>query len=1286
MRQTIPLLLALSLWLGATEPSIYFSFDRSPRADFGGVPGTEQDVAGAGGDRGMTWKQVRGTDITPEAMLVNGLSGRALRLGHSQDGKAVQTLQYFPQPGLPATEGSISLWVRPEDWEPKTSKDFHHFFGAAHNEERLILYKYNEHANLVALFGPISGGADSVRADISSWKKGTWHHICLTWDSKLLELYLDGQKVAEKERKRQPPPDYSLMVLGEYWSGNPGCTALDELRIFPTRLTRRDASEEYLRHARKTVEESQAPIVIAVTKGTPVIDGVLGESEWSASVSGMNNSMNTTVSYSANQAECLLSWDDDCLYAAMRSPGKELKASHTSRDGNLWEDDSVELHLAGLEGSSGVYQFIFNSNDALYDARNRDPGWQCEGIQHHSTVRDGKWEWECAIPWKALGWTPAAGKSLRANFVRAYPKGNVCTCLAPGDYFTVHHYAQILLREKTPIFRLAPLGALQEGQMATELLLQSPTEDEAQVIFQVKAPIFPFRYSEQHVLPAGKAVRIPIAAKQLPQDGVLEISVVSEKSGTLYRTQHLYRPLKSLNVTCISTDIPAKELVLSVENRRLRTGNGQLAVTLKDASGKVALRQIQAVSDEHENNDIRFSVATLPPGEYTLEYELANAAGALQAKGTEAYAIYQEKRPWTDCALGQGDIVPPPWTPLQATANDLACWGRSMRIGGDGLLTSLTSQNRELLTGPIALLLDGKPVRFHAQLTTKGQSYAEYRLTPLNTQTPLECVIRAEFDGLLWCTVSLLPSDARIFSLALQIPLNRKYVDGFDDNYWINTKNTLLDIQDGVFHVNPVERPFFWCGDLKTGLMGGSATRRGWHLKDKAHGMAVITKGTTVTLDWIFIDTPVELNARRDLEFYLEATPVKPRSRAFEKITRENSICWGAYVTQFYGHYLPGKFSQRHLDYNLEQQEKHGKHVFYYSTTKGTSPFSAEWHWFGREWHCNPPRLGEYMKDAQPSDQRARNTFAATYGCFQSKDFAEFKLWSLGSFLLDPKQKIQNLYFDLCWPRPCRNPVHGCGWTDAFGYHHQDHDLKPLREVMKRLYILLKQKNPDGLFRGHTIATRLPCDVFYDSILIGELYDRQVVTNCNYYDVLTPDTMRIAYATRCAEMEVQGIPQFERALKLYAPDRYAKLEQFLPQLDPAFCHYLAYMQLHDLGSYNLPQNSRMAEFKEFNRRIGPYAERTFHPYWLRKESPVQPSWQGKCLVSAYSAQGGKAGLVVLNDSDKPETLALVLDTKRLGISANREGDELLSKGKVSMQDGRLNLTLAPRQAYFIIFD
>jgi len=64
---------------------------------------------------------------------------------------------------------------------------------------------------------------------------------------------------------------------------------------------------------------------------------------------------------------------------------KPLSAKFTRHDDTLWNDDCVEVVIAdSLKTSARLYHFIVNVNNAVYDAQNGNPAWNCPNFK--STV------------------------------------------------------------------------------------------------------------------------------------------------------------------------------------------------------------------------------------------------------------------------------------------------------------------------------------------------------------------------------------------------------------------------------------------------------------------------------------------------------------------------------------------------------------------------------------------------------------------------------------------------------------------------------------------------------------------------------------------------------------------------------------------------------------------------------------------------------------------------------------------------------------------------------------
>jgi hypothetical protein len=746
--------------------------------------------------------------------------------------------------------------------------------------------------------------------------------------------------------------------------------------------------------------------------------------------------------------------------------------------------------------------------------------------------------------------------------------------------------------------------------------------------------------------------------------------------------------MQAMKLAYLYTEIAEQKLVLVTRNLQLFTGKNGVRVRLY--SGQAAepvLEQFQAVDDTRVEVHNRFDIRELPAGQYRLHYELLGPDGNVFAEEDEEYAKYEEKRPWTDSPYGKSDMLPPPWTPIECTDAVFRCWGRQYQFGNDAFISSLSSQNRELLRRPVQMILNGKPVMFESQLIEKGNSHALYQLRGVDRSLQIQVEIKAEFDGLLWCTLSLAPgTESTVRDLTLQIPLDRSYVSGFDDGASIVEKRSFLNLEKDQFYLDPIRKANFWCGGDDVGIMGGASSHRGWYVQNKAEAMKVKVDAAEVLIQLNLIDSNLQLDAERHLEFYLQTTPVKPKSTVMGSLRDQtNMLCWGDYVTHYFAHKRPGGFVEERISRYRALQEEKDWRVFYYCAPKGASPFSPEWNYFGKLWHCRPPVLCEYMKDAEGYKKDSRNFYSHTYACLNSRDFFDFKLDSIVSFLRHPEYHVRDLYFDLTWPRPCSNASHGCLWKDEFGYEHHDTDLKALRELLKRIYIEMKRKNPEAMFRGHLLSNRTPADVFYDNIVMGELLDRYIIANeGSYYDVLTPSLARIAYSSRSNEADISLIPQFERATRLFAANQAEKLNVKAPEMDRAICHFLGYMLVHNLNVHWQTESPRLPIFQAAQDWIGRNENLHFYPYWHPEKLPVRMEKAGeRTMLSAYQ-NSGRILLALLNDSDQSETVRLQLDGAALKTVTPKAFRDLLEeKTYRTGEDGVFTMDLRPRQAMFL---
>lgn len=181
----------------------------------------------------------------------------------------------------------------------------------------------------------------------------------------------------------------------------------------------------------------------------PTIDGKLDEKEWKLAPRSNNFKDLISGSETIHDTQAAVLWDDEYLYVAYWIEEPNLQASITERDGLIYQNNDVELFIAGQDG---YYEFEINSYGTIYevfflweeayknggydsmkDLAPNEPGrrmfngvgykthprgprigfwnWDLEGLKTAVTVdgtinndkdRDRGWTVELALPWSSL--------------------------------------------------------------------------------------------------------------------------------------------------------------------------------------------------------------------------------------------------------------------------------------------------------------------------------------------------------------------------------------------------------------------------------------------------------------------------------------------------------------------------------------------------------------------------------------------------------------------------------------------------------------------------------------------------------------------------------------------------------------------------------------------------------------------------------------------------------------------------------------------------------------------
>jgi len=166
-----------------------------------------------------------------------------------------------------------------------------------------------------------------------------------------------------------------------------------------------------------------APEIAVVRRcaAAPTIDGDLADACWKrAKIGGVWIDPNAGGAADPHP-DLYVCYDDKNIYVGVHNPEPQMQniiADVTSRDGAVWNDDSIEVFLDPSAGKETYHQFIVNTAGVLYDAEGHESSWDSKAQVKVKKMTDG-WSVEFSIPLSDLGVTGSPkGQTWTGNFCR----------------------------------------------------------------------------------------------------------------------------------------------------------------------------------------------------------------------------------------------------------------------------------------------------------------------------------------------------------------------------------------------------------------------------------------------------------------------------------------------------------------------------------------------------------------------------------------------------------------------------------------------------------------------------------------------------------------------------------------------------------------------------------------------------------------------------------------------------------------------------------------------------
>jgi hypothetical protein len=477
----------------------------------------------------------------------------------------------------------------------------------------------------------------------------------------------------------------------------------------------------------------------------------------------------------------------------------------------------------------------------------------------------------------------------------------------------------------------------------------------------------------------------------------------------------------------------------------------------------------------------------------------------------------------------------PPWTPVETEqkpdgTREVRVWGRRHTFGELPFPLQIESGGDGLLTSPVTLTAHagGEDVTWNggrAELIQSSAKAAVLQQTCDGATVALRVDTSIEFDGYMIFECEMKARrDLCLDKLTLDIPLHTRFAElCYGDRVLpSNSEIPIAEWYSGEVRGDLAFRfsPTIWLGDETRGLCWQSETDRDWRNADRQKAIEILPRGDTTIFRARFIDSPTHLGAGKALRytFALQATPVKPLRRDSWDLRIMRSEPYGRDLG------LPArkingqpaipqlaKLGMRHLFSTVcdmwpypmpvhenycqllrrlnDEMHAHGLKVYGYQIHERFPTAAPEFDIHGLHMAKRP--LHQYIPSSNPPGSARPGPVGVEYGagsqgtvfmCPKSQALQDAYVHSLAKRL--DQYDDDGVYLDgTAQCPPCQNLGHGCGYRASDGSIHHTYPVFAVRQMMQRIYTVVKQRKPDGVVDVHCSWGYNPAGLAYADVM-----------------------------------------------------------------------------------------------------------------------------------------------------------------------------------------------------------
>lgn len=672
------------------------------------------------------------------------------------------------------------------------------------------------------------------------------------------------------------------------------------------------------------------------------------------------------------------------------------------------------------------------------------------------------------------------------------------------------------------------------------------------------------------------------------------------------------------------------------------------------------------------------------------------------------------KTPWLGSKEGVSRRVPAPWTPLKTSRTkgqvSVKPWGREYIFDASSIFRAITSDGKPLLSGPLQLSarVNGRNVRWKAgTLRIVSEANDQTILAGKYSGNMLAVEYRKEidFDGMVRVDWSLTTKKAvRLESLTLEIPLPEdlaKYIYHYPGSWGGPARNARALNRKGE---TLGFLPFIWLGDEQRGLGCFFESDENWYHANPNRVTEIVRQRGKMLMRLHLVSTPIDLLPesggsdivhtgmgteqetpvvnRLNYTFGVHPTPIKPIDKdAWDY----RMMCLGVVEMSESAAKTPLNFSYKLLDqmaaagvrtvvifeYWTDMEghvvatngpklkklvkachDRGMKAVLYFSFL--ISDLAPEWRDFG-ERCVKLPKTGYPVFHYPPQPEQS-----AWVVCLRSV-WQDFLVSGMAKALDD--YDADGVYLDGTeLPFGCVNTLHGCGTARPDGSVAPTYPIFGVREAMRRIYEVVKSRDPDGVVNVHnSTCMTTPTLGWATSYWDGEQFGQ----------------MR-ADENRDARQDLGKFLPLDAFRAEFMGHQWGIAAEFLCY-DKPFTHEEAwgFCLLHDVPvrPTKLNREIELASalwqlMDQFDRKGAEWL-----PYWDNKQYvSIRPA---RAYASLYRHPRNGVLAIVTNFGNKAAKVKVQLELRKLKLSGSLKAVDSLTGRSVAVDCGGLTLSLKP---------